>query len=118
MAATPRRTIKPELNRTGCKTATMTNAIMPLDPDLPRQRRTVRSGLVYSGLSIALILFALGELPQIDAFFTSTDHLLRTHNDIIISAALRILPYVLVAIGSFGLIYKALGVLNKQGRVS
>jgi hypothetical protein len=93
----------------------MLNAI-PLDPDLPRQRRTVRSGLFYSGLSIAVALFVLGKLPAVDALLASLDATLRAHGSQIVSALLRVIPFGFVAVGSFGLVYKTLGVLSKTGR--
>jgi hypothetical protein len=87
-----------------------------LDPDLPRQRRTVRSGLVYSGLTIVLALFVLGKLPAVDSFLASANNMLQAHNDQIVHTLLRGLPFGLVSIGSFGLVYKALGLLNKARR--
>ena len=95
----------------------MTNAI-PLDPDLPRQRRTIRSGIVYSGLSITLVLFALGELPAVDAFFASVNTLLRAHNNQIVSAITHTVPFAVVGLGSFSVVYRVLGFLNRTSRAS
>lgn len=93
----------------------MWNAIS-IDPDLPRQRRTVRSGVIYTGLSITLALFALGELPLVDAFFSNVNHVIRAHNDQIVYGVIHTVPFLFVGFGSFAGVYRVLGFLNKAGR--
>ncbi|SEF51937.1 hypothetical protein SAMN05421819_0279 [Bryocella elongata] len=95
----------------------MLNAIQ-LDPDLPRQRRSVRSGIVYSVLAITAALFVVGRLPVLDALLASANTVMHSHNDQIVNAVLGVIPFGFVGVGSFGLVYKALGVLNKAGRSS
>jgi len=92
--------------------------VIPLDPDLPRQRRTVRSGIAYSILAIVLALFVLGRLPAVDAALAGMNTTLHSHNDQIVAALFSVIRFGFVGIASFGLVYKTLGVLNKAGRSS
>lgn len=87
-----------------------------LDPDLPRQRRTVGGGIVYSGLCILGALFAVGRLPQVDAALAQLNVQLHAHNDQIVHTLFHAIPFAMVAVTSFWLVYKALGLLNKSGR--
>jgi hypothetical protein len=88
--------------------------ISPADPDLPRQRRTITGGLVFSAAVITFVLFSLGDLPQIDALFSGLDTTLRNRNDIIVRDILALAPYALVIGSVFSLTYMILGHFNRH----
>ena len=90
--------------------------VVPVDPDLPRQRRTITGGLVFSAFAILAVMFSLGKIPQIDALFDATNSLLRSHNDLIVGLILNLLPLALVGGGIFGLTYIILGHFNRTRR--
>ena len=92
----------------------MTSDIVPVDPDLPRQRRTIAGGVLFSAFAIVIVLFSMGEIPMIDAMFASLNAALRSRNDLIVSFILEFLPYTIVGASVFGLTYVVLGHFNRQ----
>ncbi|MES2390149.1 MAG: hypothetical protein V4555_00810 [Acidobacteriota bacterium] len=92
--------------------------IVPIDPDLPRQRRTIAGGLIFSAFVIVIVLFSLGDIPMIDAMFASINVALRSRNDLIVSFILGYLPYAVVGASVFGLTYVVLGHFDRQRPVA
>lgn len=90
--------------------------VVPVDPDLPRQRKTIAGGVMYSALATLLVLFSLGRVPRIDAFFSATDAVLRSHNDVFVNALMTLAPLAFVGAGVFVAVYTVLGYMNRQRR--
>jgi hypothetical protein len=51
-------------------------------------------------LAIGIILFALGKIPSIDAFGSSLNTTLQSHNDLIVTALMHSLPAICMAFGA------------------
>jgi hypothetical protein len=88
--------------------------IVPVDPDLPRQRRTVAGGVVFSAIVIAVVLFSLGDIPQVDALLAAVNTAMQSRNDLIVRFLLEFLPYGIVGASTFGLTYVILGHFYRQ----
>lgn len=88
--------------------------VAPLDPDLPRQRRTIAGGIIFSAAVIAIVLFSLGDLPQVDALFSGLDAALRSRNDVIVKDILHSGPFAVIAAAAFGLTYALIGHIKRQ----
>ena len=78
------------------------------DPVLARRKSKLGFGSLFIGALVSTYtVYALGYLPQADAFFSNIDAYLRSQNDTIVAAIVAAAPYIGIALlfGAAALFY-------------
>ena len=85
-------------------------------PKRKAEKKKLLPTLLSSAAAILIIMFALGQFPQVDSFFASLNEATREHNDEIVRLLIRSAPAIVFVLGALGLSYMAVSSIRARRR--
>jgi hypothetical protein len=87
-----------------------------LDPKLPKGRKKTSTTVFMSGLAVLIVMFAMGQFPRANQFFSDANTTLQSHNDEIVAAMLHYGPALLLTAGVVGVALMASSSIRNMKR--